>query len=333
MTVLVLNRQIEDGAGWFDGKETIRYLDNASLGPLMHNIPNILIPLMIFLLGFMIFFNGFKRLQTKKLLENTPMSTVRGLAMGLVKLTGKAVKTRPLRSPFNQIGCAFYRYTIERFDRNNWEVVVKGDSTYCPFWLDDGTGKLMVFPRGAELLMPVDYEYETQLGEPLPYNLINFLKRNDLKYTGLFGRYHLRFKEWIVDPDKTVYVIGTAMKANGSNNIHKAALIQRLEEIKHDPGRMRIAGVNHDGDISGEEWDNVVKNVEQGLLDEELQSIPQDCPTDVSIGQEAGQPFIISDESQIQLFTGLSRKVLLNVFGGATLTLVMLMYLLIILSS
>ena len=43
-----------------------------------------------FLCGFGVFFQGFNRLREKRLVQNTPTSTVRGMAMGLVELVGKA---------------------------------------------------------------------------------------------------------------------------------------------------------------------------------------------------------------------------------------------------
>jgi len=295
---------------------------------IVKDLPNIMVYMTLLLLGIKYFFNGFRQLREKRLLENTPTSTVRGLAMGLVELTGKAKKIKPLQSPFTRIECVYYRYTIEQYrnrgNSSHWEVIAKGDSNYCPFWLDDGTGKIMVFPQGAELNLPVNYEFQTGLGKSLPNNIVFFMMRNGLEYSGLFGEYRLRFKEWFVLPDHPVCVLGTAKKASDPVSEHKKKLVQRLEEIKHDPLQMRKADVNHDGDISSEEWDSIVKNVEQELLDEELKTNPQDCPTDVCIGQEAGRAFIISNECRTQLTTSFDQKVVLRVLGGAILSLLML---------
>jgi len=296
--------------------------------PFVHDIMNALYYMVFFWLGIKSFFNGFKQLREKRLLENTPSSTVRGLAMGLVELTGKAEKTKPLQSPFTRFDCVYYRYTIEQYrsrgNSSHWEVIAKGDSNSCPFWLDDGTGKIMVLPQGAELILPVNYEFESGFGRPIPHNLVLFLMRNGLKYSGLLGEYRLRFKEWFVLPGEPVCVLGTAKKVSDPVNEHKQKLIQRLDEIKHNPQQMREADADHDGDISSEEWDAVVKKVEQALLEDELHTIPQGCPTDVCIGQKAGQEFVISYKSLTQVSTNLSGQVFLKVFGGATVALAML---------
>ena len=170
--------------------------------------------------GVWSFFHGFMRLRRKRLIENLPTSTVRGLAMGLVELSGKAAHTRRLVSPLTKTDCVFYRYTVERYESSgrsgHWVMVSNGDSDGCPFWLDDGTGTILVFPHGAELIMPVDYQFHTSLGCTLPDTLVAFLRDNGLSYGGLFGSHSFRFKEWFLVPDEAVYVLGTASNTSAS---------------------------------------------------------------------------------------------------------------------
>ncbi len=63
-----------------------------------------------FCFGVWSFFDGFKRLREKRLVENIPTSTVRGLAMGLVELGGKAENTALLKSPLTKTECVLYQY-------------------------------------------------------------------------------------------------------------------------------------------------------------------------------------------------------------------------------
>ena len=120
-----------------------------------------------FCVGVFSFFWGFMRLRRKRKIENIPTSTVRSLAMGIVELTGKAEVSKGLKSPLTNAECTLYRYTIEEYRRSgksgHWVTIAKGDSFSCFFWLNDGTGKVMVLPRGAEFIMPVDYEFSTGL--------------------------------------------------------------------------------------------------------------------------------------------------------------------------
>lgn len=183
----------------------------------MNDNRDILYAIFYFALGVTAFFWGFMRLRRKRLIENIPTSTIRGLALGLVEITGKAEKTRILKTPFSSKECVFYRYTVERYEKrgksSSWIKIAHGNSFYCPFWLNDGTGKIMVFPETAELILPIDYEFKTGFGKPLTPELIDFMEKQGLKYASFFGNYPLRFREWYIEPEQTTYVLGTAKKS------------------------------------------------------------------------------------------------------------------------
>jgi len=285
--------------------------------------------------GAWYFFWGFKRLRRKRKIENIPTSTVRGLAIGLVELIGKAKKMSSITSPLTATECLLYRYTVERYQSSGrsgrWVMIAKGDSFACPFWLDDGTGRVLVFPQAAEFIMPVDYEFKTGLGKALPDNLIDFLEKNNISYRGFLGNYSLRFKEWYLREDETAYVMGTAVAVGQEDYLakHKQKLIRRLEELKSNPEQMSKVDLNKNGKISLEEWDLAVAKVEQGLLEEGLNSPPAEAQVDVVINRaDKKEVFIISDYSQKDLLERLSWQALLGVFGGAALALAMLGYLL-----
>lgn len=208
-------------------------------------------------LGIWLFFKGFMSLRRKRLIENTPTSTIRGLAMGLVELTGKAKKTNLFKSPFTETDCVFYRYTVERYERSGrsgrWVVIAKGDSIYSPFCLDDGTGTIMVFPQNAELMMPIDYAFNTGFGKVFPANLIGFMEKNGLGYQGFWGNYNLRFKEWYIKPDETVFVLGMAGKISDRLNDCKENLSSDVVIEKGEGGQVFI--------ISDESQTQITKNL------------------------------------------------------------------------
>lgn len=283
--------------------------------------------------GIWSFFWGFKRLRRKRIIENIPTSTVRGLALGLVELVGKAKKTNSLTSPLTQTECVFYRYTVERYQSSGrsgrWVTIAKGDSFFSLFWLDDGTGKIMVFPKGAELFLPVDYEFNTGFGRTLPSSLITFMEKNGLSYKAFIGTNRLRFKEWYIREGETVYALGTAKKQRNAIEDHKKLLIERLDKLKTNSEKMTKIDLDKDGKVNAEEWDLAVAKVEQDLLKKKLESFNIEDPTDVVISKgEMQKIFIISDHSQKELIKKLSWQAFSGVFGGAALALAILAYLL-----
>jgi hypothetical protein len=294
------------------------------------------IPYLLFLCGFGIwsFLWGFNRFRRKRLIENIPTSTVRGLAMGLVELIGKAKIKQCLNGPLSGMDCVFYRYLVERYQQSGrssrWVKITYGDSSYCPFYLDDGTGEVLVTPHRAELFMPVDYEFTTGFGRSLPDNLVQFMENNNLSYRTFLGTQKLRFKEWFIYPGEEVYVLGTAKKSENFQTERNQRLVERLQKLKHDPTKMVDLDSNKDGIISNEEWDLARDKVEQELLEENLKSAQSQELTDVVIGKgDAEKVFIISDYSQKDLTKSLFWKSILGIYGGSALALVSLLFLLI----
>ncbi|KPK97604.1 MAG: hypothetical protein AMJ95_08250 [Omnitrophica WOR_2 bacterium SM23_72] len=284
--------------------------------------------------GIGCFFWGFKRLRRKRKIENIPTSTVRGLAMGLVELVGKAQKRIKLASPLTQTTCVFYRYTVERYKKRgrsgDWVTIASGNSFFSPFWLDDGTGKILVFPQGAEVIMPVDYEFRTGLGKSLPSHLLSFMEQNGLSHRGLFGTHPLRFKEWYILEDETVYVLGTASSQGPEHYLkdYNEKLTQRLEGLKTSPLEMAKLDLDKDGTISAEEWNLAFLKIEKELIEEQLKVPLAKEPMDAFIKKGEKEMFIISDYSQKDLLKHLGWEAIAGVFGGATVALLALCYIL-----
>ena len=288
----------------------------------------------MFFLGVGAFFWGFMRLRRKRLIENIPTSTVRGLAMGLVELSGIAKRDKLLRSPLTYTECVMYRYLIERYRSSgksgSWVTVAQGGSLSLPFVLSDDTGSIPVFPKGSELILPVDFEFTTGWGKSLPANLENFLVSNSIRHRGFLGSSRMRFKEWYIRPEEKVYVLGVAKKTRESHaKDYTQELAQRIRQFKDDPEKMKEVDLNKDGEISQEEWHIAVSSIEKQLLEEEAKSIQGQDVADVVIAKgDTEKTFIISDYSQKELVQKLAWQAMLGIWGGMVLSLIMLAILL-----
>jgi hypothetical protein len=287
-----------------------------------------------FFFGIWGFFWGFKRLRRKRLIENIPTSTIRGLALGLVELCGKAEKLTLLKSPLTNTECVLFKYLVEEYRRRGknsaWVTIAAGDSFYVPFWINDATARIMVFARGAEVILPIDYKFTTGIGKKIPDFLLEFMDNHGIAYRGWLGKRTLRFREWFILPGDNVYVLGSAKKAEVYLKDRDSELIRRLEKLKEDAQKMKEADLNKDGQVSMEEWDAAVAKVEQELLQEEIKNAGAEDPLDVVMGKgDTESVFIISDHSEKDLIKKLSGECILGIFGGAALSLVLLGYLLV----
>jgi hypothetical protein len=102
--------------------------------------------------GPVLFLRGFRSVQRKRLILDTPRSSVRAAALGPVEVWGKAVGPYTLVAPLSRQQCLYYRVVVESNPRG--DLSQKMREMCAPLYLDDGTGKLMIYPVGADLQIP-----------------------------------------------------------------------------------------------------------------------------------------------------------------------------------
>lgn len=169
-----------------------------------------------YLVGF-IAYKGFVNWRKLRLIRNTPTSKIRSLAMGTVEIKGevrKGLEDLILEAPFSGDKCLFYKYEIEEFRgtgrRKRWDTIDEGQIG-VRFWVDDGTGKVIVDPEGAELELPYDNEIRVDSEEEETQEIREFLGRNDISGPGgILADNDRRYKEYYVTPGEYVYVFGYA---------------------------------------------------------------------------------------------------------------------------
>ena len=279
--------------------------------------------LVLIVLGFAFFLNGFDELRRRRIVEDIPTSTIRGLALGPVEVIGKARTRTELISPIMQKTCVFYKYLIERYRKRgnlrDWVMIAYGDSSAVPFIVEDSTGSIMVCPEGADYIMPEDFKYETSSSDSLPGNLKRFSSNYMQSYIGLLSKQHkLRFSEWIIQEGDSVYALGTAQKSTYiCREMNKMTKIL-FNKLKNDPVRLKRIDLNKDGQISQEECRWAEEHIKKSLLEKMGTSAETGDVQDVVVAKgEKDEPFIISDQSQKYVRINLTAQSPLQIiFGG-----------------
>jgi hypothetical protein len=158
-------------------------------------------------IGVRLFFRGFSFLKGKHLIEDTPTSTVRGVALGAVEVSGTVVGPYTLIAPLSQADC-FYYHAVARGNSGE-EKKTSAEVLYVPFFLDDGTGRVMVDPRGAEtdLRPSVDGEYSSSTSDAFTRH---FLVRH-----GISNEYPAHLEEYCIRAGDRLYVLGTLRENPG----------------------------------------------------------------------------------------------------------------------
>src|SRR5713226_2745919 len=158
-------------------------------------------------IGVRLFFRGFPFLKRKRLIQDTPTSTIRGASLGAVEVSGTVVGPYTLISPLSETDC-FYYHAVARGSSGE-DKKTKQEILYVPFFLDDGTGRVMVDPRGAEtkLRPSVDDEYSPSSGDAFTRH---FLVRH-----GISSGYPAHLEEYCIRAGDHLYVLGTLRENPG----------------------------------------------------------------------------------------------------------------------
>lgn len=168
--------------------------------------------------GVYLFYRGFRLLQRKRLIMNTPASKIRSASMGLVEISGLAAGPYVLSSPFKQVECYYYRsiaWELKQQGKDSEWVKVAEESLHVPFYIDDETGKVLVDPRGAEMDLHCDLkeEYNRSVlfsGPEMPGCVSGFLMRHAAN-----PNKRIKVEEYCIKPKNFLFVLGTLSQNPG----------------------------------------------------------------------------------------------------------------------
>jgi len=165
---------------------------------------------------------GIRLNNRKQLIESIPTCPIRSLAVGLVEVSGQAKPERELlRAPFSGLPCVLFSYQVEEKRGSGkearWKTIAEGASQE-PFFVQDSTGKVLVVPFDARLILPDDRTTRSNWMGTLPEQTILGLSQLGIAVDGWFGEKTIRCSESCILPDETVYVLGTARENRGATD-------------------------------------------------------------------------------------------------------------------
>ncbi len=166
---------------------------------------------------------GFRALRVKRLIEETPRSRIRSMAMGLVELEGRVSERSRVTAPFSGRPCAYWEVEIatrsssSRNGYRRWTTVHRNRSGH-PFYLSDETGSVLVYPQGAECRLEFGVEEETNgLGVPEPYS--GYMHDQGLALRAVWALGPMRFRERTLEDGAAIYVLGRAFPRASSTAV------------------------------------------------------------------------------------------------------------------
>ena len=257
--------------------------------------------------GVYSFFRGFRFLGRKRLIENIPTSKIRGAAMGPLEVCGKIIGPYTLISPLSQLDCFYYRATIwiSPENKRRWTKVAE-EAVCVPFFVEDGTGRLMVDPSGAELELACDFEgADVEAAHVRP-----FLERH-----GLSPVSSIRLEERCIHPSDTLFVLGVLGERLRERLGNLDLEGSRVVTLSREAADLQRRGALEAMHVRVPEYDPAISSDE-----EKFDTSP---PVLLQAGDHK-EPFFISQNSQRRVLEELEWKTKLYVWGGPVLALVSL---------
>jgi len=170
-----------------------------------------------FCAGIGLFLYGFRLLQRRRLILDTPFSKIRSASMGMVEVSGLAAGPYTMIAPITGRPCYYYRTQVwewKQEGKNKTWVKVAGERMHVPFFVDDNTGRLLVDPRGAEMDLHCDFSQEFSNSffnnSPAPPNVVGFLARR-----GISTMNKIKVEEACIKPKNALFILGTLAENPG----------------------------------------------------------------------------------------------------------------------
>jgi hypothetical protein len=254
--------------------------------------------------GIYLFFRGFVFLRRKRFIADVPRSTTRGASLGLVEVSGKVEGPYTIIAPLSEEDCFYYRTIAWTGGERSWRKAAE-ESLSAPFFLDDGTGKLMVDARGAQA--ELEAVFSEEYSRVVPDYAQRFLNRH-----GVSTGFAVKLEEYIVRKGETLFAIGT-LRENASNDSAgflspEAAELEQEEEI---------------GGVTLAAWPGARQKPVSAKVSEQFDVHPS-----VVLGSGPNRPLFLSVRSEREIVQGLAWKSALYIWGGPALALCCFWYLL-----
>ena len=216
-------------------------------------------------------------------MTEAPFSTIAAAAQGYVELFGKASTDKPLKTPYQDIPCVWYRASVYANRENEDDKVadlfnlmpLEYSESKTIFSLDDGTAQCLVDPKGAEVIY---FEART-------------CRKNDHRYV-----------EEYLPVGKPIYVIGQLDTRRDllDEEAMKKKLTEKLNDWKANKQQLlNRFDQNRDGQIDMNEWEQARHEARKEVMVEQAMQVSNS--SGFTLTKPAGQLFLISVKSPQQL--------------------------------
>jgi len=224
----------------------------------LHSDPSMVATIMLLCLiaGAWSGWRTYRNILLARTIEDIPTTTIRSVYQGYVELEGIGLyfDNDPVNAPLSKRPCIWYRYIVERQKGEGWEVIDSGTSSET-FMLDDGTGRVVIDPDGADVTVRVKQTWTARSSGGASVESLRFARRLGVPQA-LAGDLYRHTEERLL-PGKRLYVLGLLKNLDSLNDgpSLKEDIAELLREWKTDQAELnRRFDLDGDGKLSELEW-------------------------------------------------------------------------------
>ena len=170
---------------------------------------------LFFIVGWFVFRHGLAEYRNRLAVSGTATATANSAAIGLVELSGRADAEHPTESPVTKTTCAFWRVEVRHrgekdFRWIDWtwtRVMERTSAALESLVLEDDTGRLRVWCRGAEMI-PTRQVWRSDRGDA-PDDVKRFVAALGLEWSSRSSARPLKVVEERIEQGGPLYVLGT----------------------------------------------------------------------------------------------------------------------------
>ena len=224
----------------------------------LENFFELAVPIVIGI-GFILY--GLQHKSFNLTIKGLPTSKARSVAMGIAELSGKALPYVHNLDPIFKRPCAYYNIEIQDYDSSEdgyWRTIHSENSNAFPFFIEDETGQILIFPKNAEFhYKPQELAYSKKGRKIKNPTILNYVNKNTSKSSeSFFSVEARRVIAIILRPNEKLYVLGHAQPLKESGSSSEDEDIRNASRLlKQDRELLNKLDLNKDGIISPQEWD------------------------------------------------------------------------------
>jgi hypothetical protein len=260
-----------------------------------------------FCAGIYLFFRGFALLSRKRFISNVPRCTIRGASIGLVEVSGKAEGPYTIIAPLSEEDCFYYRTIAWTGGERNRRKACE-ESLSAPFFLDDGTGKLMIDARGAQT--ELEAAFSDEYSGSVPAYAQRFLNRHGI------SELPVRIEEYVVRQGETLFAMGMLRENTATESADRPQFVSR-----------EAAALQRDQELGGVILPGAAVARKKPVNVDAAEQFDVHPPV-VLGGNGSNHPLFLSCRSQREVVQALAWQSAFYIWGGPILSLFCFWYLL-----